>query len=75
MSVSIRFNDSELAAIKTYAASYGMSVSECIRRAVLEQIEDEYDLQAFKQAKEEFDKNPITYTLDEVIAELNSDNQ
>ena len=75
MSVSIRFNDSELAAIKTYAASYGMSVSECIRRAVLEQIEDEYDLQAFKKAKEEFEENPVTYTLDEVIAELNSDSK
>ena len=75
MSVSIRLNDSELAAIKTYAASYGMTVSECIRRAILEQIEDEYDLQAFKKAKEEFDKNPVTYTLDEVIAELNGDNE
>ena len=52
MSVSIRLNDSELAA-----------------------IEDEYDLQAFKKAKEEFEENPVTYTLDEVIAELNSDSK
>lgn len=75
MSVSIRLSDNELAAIKTYATSYGMTVSECIRRAILEQIEDEYDLQVFKQAKEDFDKNPVTYTLDEVIAEINSNNE
>ena len=43
MSISIRLSDNELAAIKDYAAAYGMTVSECIRRAVLEQIETEYD--------------------------------
>ncbi|MCI8436156.1 MAG: ribbon-helix-helix protein, CopG family [Clostridia bacterium] len=70
MSVSIRLNDSELAAIKTYAASYGMTVSECIRRAILEQIEDEYDLQVFEEAYAEYKKNPVTYTHEEVKKEL-----
>lgn len=70
MSVSIRFNDSELAAIKTYATSYGMTVSECIRRAILEQIEDEYDLQVFEEAYAEYKKNPVTYTHEEVKKEL-----
>ena len=73
MSVSIRLSDGELAAIKTYAASYDMTVSECIRRAVLEQIETEYDLKAYEEAYAEYQKNPKTYTLDEVIAELNKD--
>ena len=70
MSVSIRLNDSELAAIKTYAASYGMTVSECIRRAILEQIEDEYDLQVFEEAYAEYKKNPVAYTHEEVKKEL-----
>ena len=70
MSVSIRLNDSELAAIQTYAASYGMTVSECIRRAILEQIEDEYDLQVFEEAYAEYKKNPVTYTHEEVKKEL-----
>lgn len=70
MSVSIRLSDSELAAIKAYAAAYGMTVSECIRRAVLEQVEDEYDLQAFKEAKAEFEKNPVKYTHEQVKKEL-----
>ncbi len=69
MSISIRLSDNELAAIKDYAAAYGMTVSECIRRAVLEQIETEYDLKAYSEALEEHKKNPKTYTLDEVIAD------
>ena len=73
MSISIRLSDTELAAIKDYAAAYGMTVSECIRRAVLEQVETEYDLKAYEQAYEEYRKNPKTYTLDEVMAEINDD--
>ncbi len=72
MSISIRLNDSELRAIKDYAAAYGMTVSECIRRAVLEQVETEYDLKAYEEAYAEYKRDPRTYTLDEVIAELNS---
>lgn len=73
MSVSIRLSDGELAAIKTYAAAYDMTVSECIRRAVLEKVEDEYDLQLFKEAKAEFEKNPVTYTHEQVRKELGLD--
>ncbi len=68
MSVSIRFNNSELEAVKNYAKAYDLTVSECIRRAILEKVEDEYDLQAFRAAKEEFKHDPVAYTLDEVIA-------
>lgn len=68
MSVSIRFNDSELEAVKNYAKAYDLTVSECIRRAILEKVEDEYDLKALRAAKEEFERDPVTYTLDEVIA-------
>lgn len=68
MSVSIRFNDSELEAVKDYAKAYNMTLSECIRKAVLDLVEDEYDLEAYKKAKAEFEKDPVTYTLDEVIA-------
>ncbi len=66
MSVSIRLSDSEMAAIKDYAAAYGMTVSECIRKAILEQIETEYDIEAYKEAMKEYKANPKTYTHDEV---------
>lgn len=48
----------------------GISVSELLRRSVMERIEDEFDLKAYEQAMAEYRKNPVTYTLEEVIEEL-----
>lgn len=70
MSISIRLTSGELAAIKDYASAYGITVSECIRNAVLERIEDEYDLKAYEDAMDEYKKNPVSYSLDEVEKEL-----
>ena len=36
----------------------------------MEKIEDEYDLECYKKAINEYKKNPKTYTLDEVKEEL-----
>ena len=47
-----------------------MSMSDLVRKCVLEHIEDEYDLTAFKLAMDEFHNDPETYTLDEVEKEL-----
>jgi predicted transcriptional regulator len=71
MSISIRVSDDELAAIRNYANGHDMNVSECIRKAILEKVEEEYDLEIFKKAKEEFEKDPKTYTLEEIEKELN----
>lgn len=70
MTISLRLNDQDTKLIKAYAAMKHQTVSEVIRRAVMEQIEDEYDLKLYKKAKAEFEKNPITYSLDEVEREL-----
>ena len=37
----------------------------------MERIEDEYDLKVYKKAMQEFKKNPVTYSLEEVEKELN----
>ena len=52
-----------------------ISLSELVRNAVIEKIEDEYDLKAYYEAIEEYNKNPKTYTLDEVEKELGFDNE
>lgn len=67
MSISMRVNDKEKKLIQEFANFYGMSVSEYIRYIVMEKIEDEYDLKCAEEAHEEFLKDPVTYTLDEVI--------
>ena len=55
---------------KKYAELNGITVSELLRQSVIERIEDEYDLNAYKEAMAEFKKNPVTYSLDEVEKEL-----
>lgn len=70
MAVSIRLNSKENELIRAYAEMHGISVSELMRRAVLEKIEDEMDLKLFEESYADFEKNPKTYTLDEVEKEL-----
>ncbi len=70
MVYSIRFSEDEQAAIEQYALLYGMKISEVIRKATMEMIEDEMDIQAFKEAKERLEKNPVTYSHEDVGKEL-----
>lgn len=70
MTVSVRLTVEDEKLFKTYAKNNNISLSELIRSAVLEKIEDEYDLEVYRQAYEEYQKNPVTYTLDEVEKEL-----
>ena len=70
MTISLRLNEADSILFKKYAELHGISVSELLRRSVLEHIEEEYDLQAYKEAIVEYRENPITYTLDEVEKEL-----
>ncbi len=71
MTVSVRLNEKDELLIKKYAELNNISLSDLIRNAVLEKIEDEYDLDAYNKAIEEYKKNPKTYTLEEVKKELN----
>jgi predicted CopG family antitoxin len=65
-SATIRLTDEESRLIKSYAAQERRSVSDVIRLAILDQIEDEYDLALFERAKKEFESDPVTYSLDEI---------
>lgn len=71
MTVSLRLNKEDENLIKKYAELKNMSLSDLFRNALIEKIEDEYDLKAYKEAIEEYKNNPITYTLEEVKKELN----
>ena len=70
---AIRLSDEESRLIKTYAKAQRRSVSDVIRLAILDQIEDEYDLALFKRAKEEFDEDPVTLTHEDMLREFGSD--
>ena len=70
MTISLRLNDEDAMLIKKYAELNSLSVSELIRQAVIEKIENEYDLEIFDKAMAEYEENPVTYSLDEVEKEL-----
>ncbi len=70
MTISVKLNDEDIELIKNYAKLNNISVSDLIRNAVLEKIEDEYDLESYKKAKKEYNKNPKTYTMEGVKKEL-----
>ena len=70
MTISVRLSDDDTRLIKTYAEMNNMLLSDLIRIAVIEKIEDEYDLKCYEQALKEYKENPKTYTLDEVKKEL-----
>ena len=70
MTISVRLNDDDTKLMKLYAEMNNMSLSDLIRTAVIEKIEDEYDLECYEKAIKEYEEDPKTYTLDEVKKEL-----
>ena len=70
MTISVRLSDEDAKLIKTYAAINNISISELVRNAILEKIEDEYDLKCYEEAMREYKENPITYSMEEVKREL-----
>lgn len=70
MVISIRMTDEEKRLADAYARLNGVSLSEAIKRAYFEKIEDEYDIALADAALKEYEKNPKTYTLEELMKEL-----
>lgn len=70
MTISVRLNDKETELIKAYAEMNNISLSDLVRNAVIEKIENEYDFECYKKAMEEYKKNPKTYTIEEIKEEL-----
>ncbi len=66
MLISFRLSEQENNLFKKYAEMNQMSVSDLIRQSVMERIEDEYDLKIYEDAMAVYQKNPVTYTHDEV---------
>lgn len=70
MTISVRLNDNDAMLFRKYAEMNGISMSELVRRAVLERIEDDFDMKCYEKAMKEYRENPETFTLDEVEKEL-----
>jgi len=70
---TVRFevNDDEYELIRNFAARKNLSLSEAVRKTMIEAIEDEFDRNAYETAIKEAEYHSKRYTLDEVENELN----
>ncbi len=73
MTISLRLSESEASVIKAYTAMNGITMSDFARRAMLERIEDEYDLKACEEAIAAYRENPVTFSHEEVAKMLEFD--
>lgn len=68
--VSLRLNEVEEKLFKNYATYTGKTLSELFKRALAEEIEDQFDYETGVKALEQHKKNPETYSIDQVADEL-----
>lgn len=66
MSFSIRLSAEEKNLAESYSKLHGLSLGEAFKKALFEKIEDEYDISIADEAYREFQKNPKTYSHEEV---------
>ena len=70
MTMTVRMGDEETRLIKDYAKLHGITVSDFMRRAALEKIEDELDIRAAERAYAEYLADPVTYSHEELMKEF-----
>lgn len=66
MTMTVRMGDEDTRLIKDYAKLHGITVSEFLRKAALEKIEDELDICAAQKAYAEYLANPVTISHEEM---------
>jgi len=71
--VSLRLNEEENNLFRTYSKHTGKSLSELFKSALANQIEDELDYETGIKALKDYEKNPVTYSIDNLILELEND--
>lgn len=70
MTMTLRINEEDSRLIKDFARLHGITVSEFLRRAALEKIEDELDIRAAEKAYAEYLADPVTYSHEEIMKEF-----
>ena len=69
--VSLRVTPEERNAMESYAKVLGISISEAVKSAFFQKLEDEFDLQRIKEHREKKARGEVQmYTLDQIEAEL-----
>ncbi len=70
MNLSLEFTNDELEMLEKYAKKHNISSSDFIKRAILERIKDENDMEVYESAINMYTKNPLSYSHSSVMREL-----
>ena len=66
MRVYVNLTKEETKAAKEYAKRQNLSLSKAMKEAFFKKVEDEYDIALADAALREFEKDPVTYSHEEV---------
>ncbi|WP_244311072.1 type II toxin-antitoxin system RelB family antitoxin [Corynebacterium hindlerae] len=66
--MTVRMNDSDAELVRKFAAFEGMTISDFARTAIMEKIEDAYDLQELRSAIAE--DTGERFSIDQILDEL-----
>ena len=67
---SVRLSEEESNLVRSYCALHGVSLSDALKKALIEKIGDEFDLAEYEAAKKRFEENPVSHSLEDVRKEL-----
>ena len=70
MTITLRLSDRDSELVRRYAQMHGLTVSDVMRNAILEKIEDELSSKVWEKAYAEYAQNPVTYSLEDIEREL-----
>ena len=68
MKIEVVISDEEFEILEERASKNNVSISEYVRGATLEKLENDDDIEAADKAYSEYLKNPVTYSAEEVFA-------
>ena len=71
--VTVTLTEGAVELIKTFAEQKGITLTEYCKQAILDHLEDDEDIRDADAAYAEYLKNPVTYSLEEIKAELGLD--
>ena len=70
MKIEVNLSEEEFNILEDRAIKNNVGMSEYVRRAMLEKLEDDDDIEAANAAYKKYLENPVTYSADEVFARL-----
>jgi len=65
--VTVRLSDREAQMAREYAAQERRTLADAMRVVFLERLEDEYDLRDLRAAMREHEKDPVTFSMSEIM--------